>query len=73
MAKLSSMYGTDDDKFASSISSQALGAPDSDRHSGSPLGEKGSKGNTTDPGEVVITKLGMGSDKRAVSKGDCPK
>ena len=89
MAKLSSMYGTDDNDFASSIASKALGDPSPNAHSGAPIDQEarsvGSKGKRLDgtedkfpvgrePNSPASAKnVGGGKDSRAVSKGDCPK
>lgn len=69
-----SIYGEDDNAFAESVASSALGKPSEYKHSGAPSGEDGSKGvRPQDPGPIKVTDLGEGSDSRAVSKGDCPK
>lgn len=68
------IYGHDEDSFASSIASDALGAPNEDRHSGSPTGESGSKGGgggtEVSKSEVVVTKHGTGDDGGARTKGN---
>lgn len=76
MAKLSSMYGTDDNAMASSIASAALGDPSSNAHSGNPIDQsaksKGASGNgeVSENGDATITKHGIGNDKRAHTKGN---
>lgn len=71
---MANIYGDDNNDFASSIASDALGKPSANRHGGAPTGEAGSKGvSPQDKGEVSKTSIGTGSDSRAVSKGDCPK
>lgn len=61
---LSSMYGTDDNDFASSIASSALN-PSVSLESNT---TEGSKGNGTDPGEVVV--ISNKSDSRAKTSGN---
>lgn len=61
-----SIYGHDENDFAESIAREALGKP-----SPAPTAGEGSKGNATDSGDVTVTQRGVGSDSRAVSKGDC--
>jgi len=65
-----SIYGDDDNDFASSVASSALGKPSADK-AGSEEGSKGTRPQSKGP--VKVTDLGMGSDSRAKSKGDCPK
>ena len=86
MAKLSAIYGADDNAFALGIASDALGAPDPDAHSGAPIdmGSK-SKGNYQKTstslssegdgreGQEENTETGKTSNKsdsRAKSKGN---
>lgn len=80
------IYGCDEDSFASSISSKALGAPDEDRHSGSPVDQEarsvGSKGNRISAerddfplgkevnNAVVRATIGTGGDSRAHTAGN---
>lgn len=63
-----SIYGHDENDFAESIAREALGKPSSTSTSGNR-----SHGNDTsdDTDEVPTTERGVGSDSRAVSKGDC--
>lgn len=70
------IYGMDDNDFASSIASDALGAPSSNRKSGAPLDQSArSKGNTnaSESGgdyDAKLTSRGTGNDKRACPAGN---
>ena len=58
MDKLSVIYGIDETGMASSIANAALGSPDANANSGSPMQAKEAEGNdSNDPGDVSIKTL----------------
>lgn len=65
------IYGHDDNAFAESISSKALGKPSPDAHSGAPIDQsahsEGEADRPENPAAVIVSNKG---DSRADSKGN---
>jgi hypothetical protein len=74
MSDTPSIYGSDPTGYADSISSDALGAPSPNAHSGNPIDQSArAKGNTgseiaDDKGEAKVLECGSG--KAPKSKGN---
>jgi len=71
MGRDNSIYGLDETGMAERISGEALRPSGSSENvwGGGLTGEKGSKGNATDPGEVKV-KSNKESDSRAKTSGN---